>query len=274
MSQPLALDTPPEAEARQIALFRQRTPEERLEHAFDLSSFALTASRAAIRRSQPHLSPTEQARLLVALMFGADHAAHVLDAPTVEGPLTIPSAILPVVQIFTQLRVPYFIGGSIASSAYSIPRTTYDVDIIADLPAQHVAAFIRALEQEYYIDQSAILDALARRASFNMLHHATGINIDIFVPAARAYDREQFARVQTLVLPGTTQAVNVASPEDVLLNKLAWFERGNRVSDQQWRNVQSILRVQGDALDTAYMRRCATSLNLGKLLAGASTSAS
>jgi hypothetical protein len=50
------------------------------------------------------------------------------------------------------------------------------------------------------------------------------------------------------------------------LNKLAWFEMGNRVSDQQWRDIQSILRVQGDALDLAYLRQWALDLGLGALL--------
>jgi len=45
------------------------------------------------------------------------------------------------------------------------------------------------------------------------------------------------------------------SPEDVVLNKLAWYELGNRVSDQQWRDIQSILRVQGDTLDQDYLQR-------------------
>ena len=52
----------------------------------------------------------------------------------------------------------------------------------------------------------------------------------------------------------------------MLLNKLAWYELGNRVSDQQWRDVQGILRVQGDALDVEYLRRWAADLQLTELL--------
>jgi hypothetical protein len=60
-----------------------------------------------------------------------------------------------------------------------------------------------------------------------------------------------------------------ASPEDAILNKLAWYELGNRVSDQQWRDAQGILRVQPGALDLAYMRRWAGDLGIGELLEAA-----
>jgi hypothetical protein len=68
------------------------------------------------------------------------------------------------------------------------------------------------------------------------------------------------------VLPGADQAVNLASPEDVLLNKLIWYELGNRVSEQQWRDAQGIIRVQAGALDQAYLRHWAGDLDMADLL--------
>ncbi len=38
----------------------------------------------------------------------------------------------PVVEAFERLGVPYYIGGSVASSAYGIARSTMDVDMVAD----------------------------------------------------------------------------------------------------------------------------------------------
>ena len=32
------------------------------------------------------------------------------------------------------------------------------------------------------MDRESILEALLHRSSFNLTHHATGINIDIFIP--------------------------------------------------------------------------------------------
>jgi hypothetical protein len=266
---PLAKDTAPAAEARQIAALQQRSPSERLALMFDLSAFALAASRAAIRRAHPQLDLLAQARMLAELQFGPARAAQVLRAPTMEGAMSIPAAILPVVAIYDQLRVLYYIAGSVASSAYSLPRTTYDVDIVADMRPQHVAPFVAALISDYYVDRGAVLDAIAQLASFNITHQATGINIDIFIPQQRPFDRIQFSRAQAYVLPGADRPVNLASPEDVLLNKLIWYELGNRVSEQQWRDAQGLIRVQAGALDQAYLRRWAGELGIADLLEAA-----
>lgn len=52
------------------------------------------------------------------------------------------------------LGIPYFIGGSFASTAYGHIRTTQDVDIIARIEQKHVTGFIRALNNEFYADES------------------------------------------------------------------------------------------------------------------------
>jgi hypothetical protein len=56
------------------------------------------------------------------------------------------------------------------------------------------------------------------------------------------------------------------SPEDILLQKLDWFRRGGGVSDRQWRDVLSILIVQGDRLDQTYLRSVAAESGLTDLL--------
>ena len=137
---------------------------------------------------------------------------------------------------------------------------------IALLQQRSPGARLALLIGDYYVDKGAVLNAIARRASFNMTHQATGINIDLFIPQNRPFDRNQFARAQAHTLPGADRPVNLASPEDVLLNKLIWYELGNRVSDQQWRDAQAIIRVQAGALDLNYLRRWAADLGVADLL--------
>jgi len=43
------------------------------------------------------------------------------------------------------LRVPYFIGGSLASAVHGVIRATMDVDMIADLRLEHVEPLARIL---------------------------------------------------------------------------------------------------------------------------------
>lgn len=267
LPQPLALDTTPTAEARQIAGFRHLTPEARLQAAFELCGWAMAAARDAIRRAQPALSPLQQARLLYGLQFGTERAHQVRRTPDVEGPMSIPAAITPVVDVLDRLHVRYCIGGSIAGIAYSLPRTTYDVDVLAAMEREHASTFVQALQEDYYVELEAVIEAITCHTSFNMTHQATHINIDVFISAGRPFDDQQLSRVRPQLLPGANRTINLASPEDVILNKLAWYELGNRVSDQQWRDIQSILRVQEHALDLAYLRHWASELHLAELLA-------
>ena len=60
--------------------------------------------------------------------------------------LTEPIAVtLLVIDALETLRVPYFIGGSLASAVHGVIRATMDVDMIADLRLEHVETLVRIL---------------------------------------------------------------------------------------------------------------------------------
>jgi hypothetical protein len=73
------------------------------------------------------------------------------------------------------------VGGSLASSLHGIPRSTNDVDLVADLQARHVDPLIRALADRFYVPEDRVRDAVERRASFNVIHLETMFKVDIFV---------------------------------------------------------------------------------------------
>ncbi len=49
----------------------------------------------------------------------------------------IAAAVRPVAELLEQLGVMYYIGGSVASSAYGIARSTLDVDMVSALKVEH-----------------------------------------------------------------------------------------------------------------------------------------
>jgi len=177
-------------------------------------------------------------------------------------------AIEPVVNAFEKLGILYFIGGSIASSAYGFPRSTMDVDMVSDLKPKYVRSFVRMLESLYYIDEDMILDAIKRRSSFNIIHLETMLKIDVFITKNQPYDIETFKRRRkdTLDEDQKNAEFYLVSSEDIVLNKLVWFHLGEGVSDRQWNDVLGVLKVQKNSLDKKYLRHWAAELKVEDLL--------
>ena len=177
-------------------------------------------------------------------------------------------ALGPVVDAFEQLHVPYYVGGSLASSAHGVPRASIDADVIADLGPEHVAPLASALREAYYLSEERIRTAVEARRSFNLIHLATMFKVDVFAAKGRPFDRQVFARVRREVLEDSPGArpFFVASPEDTILAKLEWFRAGGEASQRQWADVVGVLKTGGGALDRVYLGRWAASIGVEDLL--------
>jgi hypothetical protein len=176
------------------------------------------------------------------------------------------TVIEPVIQAFEQLGIAYYIGGSVASSAHGIFRATLDVDIVANVKPRHVRLLVNMLQAEYYIDEEMILEAIRRRASCNLIHLETMHKVDIFILKQTPYDTESFDRRRKNTLDEEQELeFYLASAEDIILSKLAWFRMGGGVSETQWNDVLGVLKVQDKALDMDYLRHWAAELNLTDL---------
>ena len=165
------------------------------------------------------------------------------------------------------LEVPWLVGGSLASSIHGIPRATQDVDLVADLRLPHLAPFVAAMEQDFYCSDDAVRDAMRRRASFNVIHLATAMKVDIFMLRGDPLSRAEMDR-RVFQVVGDTDGVQlpVASPEDIILQKLDWYRKGDHVSDRQWRDVLGVLKVGAVTLDHAYLAAQAVACDLNTLL--------
>jgi hypothetical protein len=160
----------------------------------------------------------------------------------------------------------YAVGGSVASSLFGEPRTSTDSAVVVDLPAARLDDFVRALGADFYVPIESARNAVAARASFNVIHLPTSAKVDVFVAGSTVLDREQLERRVRLALLRDGPPVWVSSPDVMVIKKLHWFRSGGEASVHQWRDVLGILKVQAARLDEPYMRRAAAELGLTDLL--------
>jgi hypothetical protein len=177
-------------------------------------------------------------------------------------------ALKPVINIFEKLSIPYYIGGSIASSIYGMARATMDVDIVADIDTRHIPALKQHLENDYYIDEDMIKEAILNKSSFNLIHLETVLKIDVFIYKDDPYQRNAIQRKlkDTLEEDNSDTTFYFSSPEDIIINKLIWYKMGGEVSDRQWLDVIGVIKVQGESLDKSYLKDWSQKLQILELL--------
>jgi len=57
-------------------------------------------------------------------------------------------------------KIAYMITGSLASNFYSIPRTTFDLDIIIEPYMEKIEKFLNEIENDFYFDLEAVREAV------------------------------------------------------------------------------------------------------------------
>jgi len=180
----------------------------------------------------------------------------------------IVAALEPVINAFNDLGLSYYIGGSIASSAYGIARSTLDVDLILELKTFHIQPLVNKLKGEYYIDSEMINEAIKEKASFNIIHLKSMLKIDVFILKDELYSKKAFERKTKDKLDEEAESINIyfCSPEDIILHKLEWFKSGGEVSEKQWLDILGVIKIQFEKLDKDYLKKWAEQIDVFNLL--------
>lgn len=131
--------------------------------------------------------------------------------------------------LLDRLGVSYLVAGSLASSVHGEPRSTNDVDLVADLEPVQVTPLLAALGDAFDAER------LSQRTRVRLGFGSKG---DLWVDLA----------------------------EYTVLRKLEWYRRGGEVSERQWRDALGVLRAQGARLDQARLAAWADRLGVRDLL--------
>lgn len=181
---------------------------------------------------------------------------------------------LAVAAVLDRCGIPYSVGGSLASSLSGEPRASLDADVVVQIRPDQIAGLLDLLGDEFYADPDAIRRAIDTGRSTNLVHRPSGIKVDLF-PAASFLDHQQLLRRQLVkVASDPDRFLYLHSPEDILLQKLHWYRLGGGTSERQWRDVVSIVLVQGSRLDRRYLSTVAEKIGVNDLLQRACRSVS
>ncbi len=160
-------------------------------------------------------------------------------------------------------EIPWMVAGSVASSTWGEVRSTQDIDLVVVASRAALVRLCKALPPDrWYADVEMAIDAARRQSMFNIIDLESGWKVDIILRKGRAFSKAEFARRQRVEVDGTL--VWLATPEDVILSKLEWAKASG--SERQIRDAAGIVAVQGEALDSAWLRHWAKELDVGELL--------
>jgi hypothetical protein len=168
-----------------------------------------------------------------------------------------------------RMGIPYEVGGSVASSAHGIPRTTLDVDLVVDLKPANIETFAAELQQHFYADAEQIREAFARGRAANVIHLGSVWKFDLFPLRSDEYSRTEFARrAPRRIATGGGESIecSLASVEDTILRKLEWYRAGGEASERQWNDLRGVTRAATGRLDLDYLRRWAAYLKVSDLV--------
>lgn len=177
------------------------------------------------------------------------------------------AALAPVVAAFRQLKIRHYVGGSVASSFHGAARSTMDVDLVCEFTVDQVKSFVASFDENFYVSESAIREAVRRKSCFNLIHLPTSFKVDVFVSRQRPFDLESMRRATPECLGrDRTVEVPIATAEDAIISKLEWYRKMNETSERQWDDVFRLITLLGSTADIDYLRSAADSVGVSDLL--------
>lgn len=268
-----SLDTSPEVERVMIAMVRQSSLCQRFRLVQALTQYSLWSRAHAWQERHPGMSEQEAALHSVSCFYGADLAQQVHEALARRvswslQPVDLIKVMLPVLQTFEQLSVPYALGGSIASSLYGLQQLAQDIDLLVDLPTSPPASLLTFLKSSYLVEEAAFWKAVKTRTSFSLLHLDSLMKIDIMIRKPSVFDASMSPLVAQHLLQEDAPPLWLASVYEMLLFKIQRYQQNERLrtdgmqDDAEWNDILGMLKVQAPKLDSLFLDTWATRLGV------------
>lgn len=167
--------------------------------------------------------------------------------------------------LLTELKIPYLLTGSFASSLHGFPRATHDIDFAIEINPSDFPKLkksLKKLEKEFIIDFEFVKESINKRRQFEIYHAESSIKVDFWPMKKSEFNNERIKRARQEEIFG--KKIWLISPEDLILTKLIFCKE--IMNDKHIRDCIGIVQIQGNNLDRSYLSLWARKLKVENLL--------
>lgn len=147
--------------------------------------------------------------------------------------------------------IRFMVTGSFARNLYALPRSTKDIDFVVESPDFTPAEIAKLLGPDFNLDDQVYFETITATTRYVIRHRKSTFVVEFFLLSDDAHDHERFRRRRQVEILG--RSVFVATPEDVVIAKLRWSDRGRRPKDRE--DAKNVITLQADRLDWSYIRK-------------------
>jgi len=268
-----SVDTHPDAERIMIELRRSSPVSKRFRLVQSLTQSAFWATIHTWQERHREANEQEAAMHVLSCSYGHGLAKLVQAAlERLEGwhlqPIDLLAVMLPARRVLEDLRMPYYLGGSIASSLHGMQQLAQDIDLVVDLDDQALPLLFAALRQHYLFNEGEARKAVRARTSFPLIHLDSLMKVDIVLPKPEAFDTFMRQLIKCSTLDERYPPIPLASATEMLLFKVQRYQRDEQArtdgmqDDAEWNDMLGMLKVQGPDLDLALLEEWAGALGM------------
>jgi hypothetical protein len=163
--------------------------------------------------------------------------------------MTAEDAIHAVMKAFEASNLPYMVVGSFAVNLYAIPRSTQDIDLVVNLKGRSLNELTRHLPESFTMDPQVTIEPVSSNPRTDLYVYDIPYRVELFDLGPDPFEQERFKR--RVHLDFEQFSAWVATPEDVVVAKIRWFQEGQR--GKHYEDARNMIAVQGDSLDWGYI---------------------
>jgi hypothetical protein len=268
-----SVDTHPDAERIMIELIRSSPVSKRFRLVQSLTQSAFWATIHTWQERYHQASEQEASLHVLSCSYGPGLAKLVQVALERREawhlqPIDLLAVMLPARRALEDLHVPYYLGGSIASSLHGMQQLAQDIDLVADLGEQMPPSLFAVLGQHYLLDEDEAQEAVREHRPFPLIHPDSLMKVDVVFPKRDTFTTLIRPLIRGYTLDERYPPIPLASATEMILFKMQryqWNERSRTdgmLDDAEWNDILGMLKVQGPDLDLPLLEEWAGTLGL------------